>query len=134
MIGKRRLSIPSAFLLSVLFAISSIIAAQQSGSPKRIELRGKGAAVVLAGAVSKKKEAVYIFGAKAGQRFTARITRKVGNIGFAVTDPDGEALPEEEQDFNTNLSSRLEKTGDYAITVSSFEDRVSKFTLSVKLD
>lgn len=134
MFDKNALSIRSAFLVSVLIAACAMTGAQQSSNPKRIELRAKGAPVVLEGEVRKKSEAVYIFSAKAGQRFTGRITKKDGNIGFDVTDPDGEALPEEEHDFNTKLTGSLKKTGDYKITVSSFEERLSKFTLSVRLD
>ena len=134
MLDKRALSIRSAFGVSVLIAACAMTAAQHSGNPKRIELRSKGPAVVLDGEVSKKTEVVYIFSAKAGQRFTGRVTKKDGNIGFDVTDQDGEALPEEEHDFNTKLTGSLKKTGDYKITVSSFEERLSKFTLSVRLD
>src|SRR5215475_14448970 len=96
MISKRHFATCFVFLFSVLFADWTVIAAQQASNPKRIELRSKGPAVVVSGEVSKKSEAVYIFSAKAGQRFTGQITRKDGNIGFDVTDPDGEALPEEE--------------------------------------
>jgi hypothetical protein len=134
MFDKDAFSVRTAFVFSVLIAACAISEAQQSSNPKRIELRAKGTPVVLEGEVSKKSEVVYIFSAKAGQRFNGRITRKDGNIGFDVTDPDGEALPEEEHDFNSKLIGSLKKTGDYKITVSSFEERVGKFSLSVKLD
>jgi len=42
-------------------------------------------------------------------------------------------LPEEENDFNTILRGSLEKTGDYRITVSSFEVRDYKYSLSVRI-
>src|SRR5215471_8684717 len=115
MIRNRRFEAAGVLLFSVLFVTYSIVSAQQSSSPKRIELWAKGPAVIVSGEVSKKSEAVYIFSAKSGQLFTGQITRKEGNIGFDVTDPDGEALPEEENDFNTKLTGSLKKTGDYKI-------------------
>jgi hypothetical protein len=92
-----------------------------------------GPAVTLEGAVSKSKEMVYIFSAKDGQKFTGRITKKDGNTGFDVTDPNGDALPEEEYDFNTRLTASLPKSGDYKINVSTFETRDSKYTLVVRV-
>jgi hypothetical protein len=54
---------------------------------------------------------VYVSEAKAGRRFSGRITRQSGDAGFAVTDPGGEALPEEEFDVNTSLRGSLTKSG-----------------------
>ena len=62
-----------------------------------------------------------------------RITQKDGNTGFDVTDPSGDGLPEEENDFNTRLTATLPKTGDYKINVSTFETRDSKYTLVVRV-
>jgi len=115
--------------LIIFLPVGPIDAGQESGGPKRIELKSGGPAVTLTGAVRKSKEVVYIFGAKAGSKFTGRITQKDGNTGFEVTDPNGDALPEEEYDFNTRLTGSLAKTGDYKITVSTFETRDSKYTL-----
>jgi hypothetical protein len=120
-------------LLSMGLLFSPVCAGQQSPSPKRIELKPGGPAVTLEGAVSKSKEIEYIFSAKAGQKFTGRITKKDGNTGFEVTDPNGDALPEEEYDFNTKLTGTLAKTGDYKIAVATFEARDSKYTLVVRV-
>ena len=49
-----------------------------------------------------------------------------------MTDPDGEALPEEEYDFNTRLTGSLEKGGDYKIAVSTFEGR-AEYTVEVRI-
>ena len=122
-----------ATLLLLTSSFRPVCPAQESDNPKRIELKAGGPAVTLEGSVSKAKEAVYVFSAKAGQKFTGRITRKDGNTGFDVTDPSGEALPEEENDFNTRLTGTLPKTGDYKINVSTFETRDSKYTLVVRV-
>jgi len=129
------------FNLYLIFAVSivllllaaSIQAGQEANNPKRIEIKAGGPAVTLTGAVSKSKEAVYIFSAKAGQKFTGRITQKDGNTGFEVTDSNGDGLPEEEYDFNTKLTGSLTKTSDYKIIVSTFETRDSKYTLVVRV-
>src|SRR5215475_7867515 len=97
----------SALLIAVLFLVSTTIAAQESRNPKRIEIRAKGPAVLLVGEVRKNRDVVYIFTAKAGQRFTGLFTKKDGNTGFAVTNRDGEPLPEEEHEFNTSLKGTL---------------------------
>jgi hypothetical protein len=111
----------------------SIHAGQEAANPKRIEIKAGGPAVTLTGSVSKSKEMVYVFSAKAGQKFNGRITQKDGNTGFDVTAPSGDGLPEEENDFNTKLTATLPKTGDYKIAVSTFETRDSKYTLVVRV-
>jgi hypothetical protein len=124
----------SLLVLTALVATAAAPSAQESKNGKRIQLKSGGPALVLEGEVRKDKDSVYVFSAKAGQKFTGRITRKDGNTGFAVTDPNGEPLPEEENDFNTTLKGSLKKTGDYKITVSTFENRESKYTLVIRIN
>jgi hypothetical protein len=50
-----------------------------------------------------------------------------------VDDADGKGLPEEEFDFNTDLTGSLEKTGDYKISVATFDPRPVHFTLIVRI-
>jgi hypothetical protein len=121
----------SVFVLSsFLFMVAP---AQRPDSPQRIEPKAGGPAVIIEGAVAKGKDVDYVFSAKAGQHFIGRITKRDSNTGFSITDPSGEALPEEENDFNVTLSGSLKKTGDYKITVSTFEERSSKYTLSIRV-
>jgi hypothetical protein len=122
-----------AFLFLAMLSTTALFAAQGVGNPKRIQLKAGTPAVILEGEVTKNKDVIYVFSAKAGQKFSGRITKKDGNTGFEVTDPDGQGLPEEEQDFNTTLKGSLEKTGDYRIAVSTFEVRASKYTLAVRI-
>jgi hypothetical protein len=128
---KPQIFLPVSILLSLL--AGPINAGQESNNPKRIELKAGAPAVTLEGAVKKSKEMVYVFSAKAGQKFTGCITKKDGNTGFDIIDPSGDGLPEEENDFNTRLTGTLPKTGDYKITVSTFETRDSKYTLIVRV-
>jgi hypothetical protein len=130
----KKLTVYSVLTCSVFSVVTGALASQESGNPKRIQLTAGGPAVVLEGQVKKNKDVVYIFAGKAGQKFSGRITKKDGNIGFGVTDADGEALPEEEYDFNTSLKGSLTKTGDYKITVATFEPRDSKYSVTVKLN
>jgi hypothetical protein len=121
-----------SLLVSLLSIISiSIVAAQTE--PVRIEVRAGGPAQVVKGEIKGKKEMVYTFKAKAGQKFSGRITRQSGDASFAVTDPNGEALPEEEFDVNTNLKGRLTKTGDYKIVVNTINTQNSKYSLSIRV-
>jgi hypothetical protein len=122
--------VPIFILLSLACPIHARL---EAGSPKRIDIKAGGPAVTLTGSVSKSKEMAYVFSAKAGQKFSGRITQKEGNTGFDVTDPSGDGLPEEENDFNTRLTATLPKAGDYKITVSTFETRDSKYTLVVRV-
>ncbi len=132
---SRRLKLHPCMPVSLMLFLlaGSIHAGQESGNPRRIELKAGGPPVTLEGAVSKSKDVAYVFSAKAGQKFSGRITKKDGNTGFEVTDPSGDALPEEEYDFNTKLTGTLAKTGDYKITVATFETRDSKYTLVVRV-
>ena len=121
--------------ISILLPLLALpaLGGQEAGNPKRIEIKASGPAVTLTGTVNKSKEVVYVFSAKGGQKFTGRITQKDGNTGFDVTDPSGDGLPEEENDFNTKLTATLPKTGDYKISVSTFETRDSRYTLVVRV-
>jgi hypothetical protein len=129
--------IKSVFLNLFFFVLSSsllpVTAARRTDSPQRIAPKAGGPAVVIEGSVAKGKDVDYVFSAKAGQYFSGLITNKDGNTGFNVTDPTGEALPEEENDFNLKLKSTLKKSGDYKITVSTFEERSSRYTLSIRV-
>jgi hypothetical protein len=60
---------------------------------------------------------------KAGRKFSGRITKKDGNTGFGVADPDGDGLLEEDFDFKQRLTGSMVKDGDYKITVTTFESR-----------
>lgn len=119
-----------AIAFSLLLLVSAFAG---QDAPKRLELKAGGPAVIVKGEVIKGKDVVYVFAAKAGQKFSGRITRKDGNTGFEVSDPDGQGLPEEEYDFNTGLNGTLPKTGDYKVIVSTFETRASQYTISLKV-
>lgn len=124
------------FLASLLVLISSTISARQDADkPKRIEVKAGGPAVVLSGEVAKGKDVVYVFIAKAGQKFSGRLTKRDGSVGFVVTDLKGDPLIGEEFDYNTSLNGSFEKTGDYKITVTVAETNShnSTYTLSVRV-
>ena len=71
--------------------------------------------------------------AKAGLKFTGRLTTKAGKAGFSVEDAEGKGLPEEGFDFNTNLIGSLTKTGEYKISVATFDAGKVNFVLSVRV-
>jgi hypothetical protein len=124
--------------VSLFFVLCSLVcfgSSRQSGQtePERIEVQAGGPAKVIKGEVRNRKEVAYVFKAKAGQKFSGRITRQSGDASFAVTDSDGEALPEEEFDVNVILKGTLTKTGDYKITVNTVNSDNSKYTLSIKV-
>jgi hypothetical protein len=122
-----------ALAMSWLPIYSPVGAQTLSPAPQRIQLRAGGPAQILKGEIKGRKEVVYVFKAKAGQRFSGRITRQSGDASFSVTDPDGEALPEEEYDVNTKLRGSLTKSGDYRLTVNTVNASDSKYTLSVRV-
>jgi hypothetical protein len=100
-------------------------------APTRIQVEPGGRAVTVEGDVEKDKDVSFVFHAQAGLKFSAHLTTKTGKAGFEVNDPDGNGLPEEEFDFNTNLTASLPKTGDYKIAVATFDPRRVHFTLTV---
>jgi len=116
-------------ILMLLFAAPAF--AQQP--PERIHPIAGGRNVALEGRVARGSEAVYVFSAAAGSTLTCRIASKAGAAGFAVTDEEGQVLPEEEVDFNQHLTGTLENDGDYRITVSTFETRPTPYRLTVRI-
>jgi hypothetical protein len=110
------------------------VLARAQSSPTRIQLKPGGPVVTVEGEVEKDKDVVFVFQAQAGSKFKGHLTTKSGKAGFEVNDPDGQGLPEEEFDFNTNLTGSLKKTGDYKIAVATFEARRIHFTLAVQVD
>lgn len=122
----------------VALALSSMLVcltvlAQSESAPQRLEVRAARPALSIKGEIKDRKEMVYVFKAKAGQKFSGRITRRTGDASFAVTDPDGEALPEEEFDVNTSLKGSLTKSGDYKIKVGTVNTQNSKYSLFVRV-
>ncbi len=121
------------FLVVISLLIFSLpVLSQTESKAQRIEVKANRATNVT-GEIKDRKEVVYIFSAKAGQKFNGRISRRTGDASFNVTDPDGEALPEEEHEVNTKLQGSLTKSGDYKITVNTFNTANSKYTLSVRV-
>ena len=62
-----------------------------------------------------------------------RIQVKPGGHVFTVEGDVGKGLPEEELDFNPNLAGSLAKTGDYKITVATFDQEPRPLTLTVRV-
>jgi hypothetical protein len=122
-----------ALLLISPVTFVSAFSQDSAATPQRIEVQAGGPARLLKGEIKNRKEVAYVFKAKAGQKFSGRITRQTGDASFAITDPNGEALPEEEYDVNTNLKGSLTKNGDYKITVNTINTPNSRYSLSIKV-
>ena len=134
LMSHRRLTLHILALVLSWLTIYFAVGAQTPSPPaRRIQVRTGGPAQILKGEIRGRKEVVYVFKAKAGQRFSGRIRRQSGDASFSVTDPEGQALPEEEFDVNTTLRGSLTKSGDYRITVNSFNVADSKYTLFVRV-
>lgn len=133
--NRVRLSAWIGTLLLLFSSLLCIAATSQTvqSEPERIEVKAGGPAKVIKGEVKERKEVSYVFKAKAGQEFSGRITRQSGDASFAITDANGEALPEEEFDVNVTLKGTLTKSGDYKITVNTVNSNNSKYTLSIKV-
>lgn len=122
-----------SLLVILLLLGPSLVSAQTNSAPTRIQVKPGGPVVTIEGDVERDKQVFFVFQARARLKFTGRLTTKSGKAGFAVDDPDGKGLPEEEFDFNTNLNGSLDKTGDYKITVATFDSRRVHFTLTVRI-
>ena len=120
-----------AFILSFLLLGLSLVHAETG--PQRIEMRAGGPPLIIKGEIRGRKEVVYVFKGERGQKFSGRIKSQTGDASFAVTDPDGDALPEEEFDVNVSLEGSLKKSGDYKITINTVNSQDSKYSLSVRI-
>jgi hypothetical protein len=127
-----KLPVQHPLVLALSFVLLGLTALGQV-EPQRINVRAGGPARITKGEIRDRVEVVYVFKGRSGQKFSGRIKRHSGDASFAVTDPDGEALPEEEFDVNTNLKGSLKKNGDYKITVNTVNTQNSTYSLSVRL-
>ena len=125
-----RLCAPFLILLS---SGPILLRAQTNSAPTRIQVKPGGPAITLEADVEKGREVFFVFQAKAGLKFSGHLLTKSGKAGFAVDDPAGKGLPEEEFDFNTDLTGSLEKTGDYKISIATFDSRRVHCTLIVRV-
>lgn len=117
----------------IVLLLPIMVRGQTNSGLTRIQVKRGGPVVTVEGDVERDREALFVFQAKAGSKFSGHLTTKSGKAGFAVDDTDGHGLPEEEFDFNTNLTGSLEKTGDYKITVATFDPRHVRFKLTVRV-
>lgn len=120
-------------LCLMLLLLWPIMGAPAESAPTRIEVKAGGPVVTVEGDVERDKKVFFVFQANAGLKFNGRLTTRSGKAGFAVEDADGNGLPEEEDDFNTNLTGSLKKTCDYKIAVATFDPRPLHFTLTVRV-
>jgi hypothetical protein len=120
--------------LILLLCGPTLLRPQTNSAPARtIKIKPGGPAITLEADVEKGREVFFAFHATAGLKFTGHLAAKSGKAGFAVDDPAGKGLLEEEFDFNTDLTGSLEKTGDYKISVATFDSNRVHFTLIVRV-
>jgi hypothetical protein len=120
--------------LILLFCGPILLRAQtNSASTRIVDVKPGGPAVTLEADVENGKDVFFVFQAKSGLKFSGHLATKSGTAGFAVDDPGGKGLPEEEFDFNTDLTGSLEKTGDYKISVATFDPHRVHFILIVRV-
>lgn len=111
-IMKTKIIFITAFLLC-----SFISAFAQKAEPNRIQFaRGKSSAT-LSGTLSNDEQMEYVFGAKAGQKITLKVT-SVPRGSFFDFDLQGDGFDlETEYDYYTNYTFTAPETGDYLVYV-----------------
>jgi hypothetical protein len=108
-------------------------AQQQTDSPQRIQFESGSDTASVSGTVRGGTEVAYLLSVRSGQRFNIRFTRN-SNCDGDLTDPDNERVPESfDYPFNTSLSGRFRKTGDYRIIVLAGLDQECRYTLTVSV-
>lgn len=102
---------------ATILLCSFVSAFAQKAEPNRIQFaRGKSSAI-LTGTLSNNDQMDYVFGAKAGQKITLKVTSQPkGNFfDFDLQGVDFEL--EAEYDYYTNYSFTAPETGDYLVFV-----------------
>lgn len=107
-------------LVGILLLCAANIFAQGGGKaePNQIKLtKGKSSAIV-SGTLSNNQEMEYVFGAKAGQKITLKVTSMPkGNLfSFTIDGADGIEL-ETEYDSYDDYTFTAPETGDYLVFV-----------------
>ncbi len=105
------------FFIAIILVSGFANAFAQKAEPQRIQFaRGKSSAN-LSGTLSNNQEMHYVFGAKAGQKITLKVTSAPkGNFFDFDLQGDGFDL-ETEYDYYTNYSFTAPETGDYLVFV-----------------
>lgn len=124
----------------IFFAIillgSFVSAFAQKAEPNRINFaRGKSSAT-LSGTLSNNEQMEYVFGAKAGQKITLKVT-SVPRGNFFDFDLQGDGFDlSTEYDYYTNYSFTAPETGDYFVFVrkrATEKTTTAKFFLTLTI-
>ena len=112
-------------LLPLLLALA-LGAADTAQAPQRIRFARGSSSAVVRGAVARGERAVYLVGARAGQRMRVRVASPEKNAVFQLYAPGGGALPGAgETDDATAWSGDLPRSGDYRIVVGGTRGNAS---------
>lgn len=107
-------------LVGILLLCTANIFAQGGGKaePKRIKFTKGKSSAALTGTLSNNQEMEYVFGAKAGQKITLKVTSvpKGGFFSFSVDGASGIEL-ETEYDSYDDYSFNAPQTGDYIVII-----------------
>ena len=124
------------FIATILLC-SCLSAFAQKAEPNRIKFAKGKSSTILSGTLSNSEQMEYVFGAKAGQKITLKVTSqpKGGFFDFTI-DGDGFEL-ETEMDSYYDYTFTAPQTGDYLVFVRkrpTEKTKTAKFflTLSIK--
>lgn len=124
------------FILAILLCGFGIAPAQKA-EPNRIQFARGKSSITLSGRLSNDQQMEYVFGAKAGQKITLKVTSQPkGNFFDFDLMGDGFEL-ETDYDYYTDYTFIAPQTGDYLVFVRKRPTQKTKtakffFTLTIK--
>jgi hypothetical protein len=116
-------------LCLMLFSIVAPITANQTDKPQRVKFARGRTTAVLKGSVTERKGKTYVLGAKEGQTMSVHVASKNSTVQFTIATPEPDILTDPTDDF----SSELPASGDYEISVMTYEAKAQPYTLEVTI-
>ncbi len=104
-------------VIAAILLCSFVSASAQNAEPLRIKFAKGKSSANLTGTLSNDQQMEYIFGAKAGQKITLKVTSQPKG-GFFDFDLQGDGFElSTERDYYTDYSFTAPETGDYLVFV-----------------
>ena len=122
----------TAVALVVVLLMSATALSLMPGRTRtsRIRFSRGRTTVIRKGAIAQGGNDLYLVRAKAGQTMIVHITSKQGDAVFDITEPPpGSGTPFTRE--NKDLTDKLERSGDYYISIYGLGGAVTNYTLEV---
>jgi hypothetical protein len=116
---------------TILLTLCTLLltAAFPHDKPQRVKFARGRTTAVLKGSVNESKWKRYVLGAREGQTMSVHVASKKGTVQFTIATPEPDILTDPTDDY----SGELPVSGDYEISVFTYEAKAQPYTLEVTI-